>query len=84
MIDNVPLPGMPPDPPPGRKPPAGVHVSRYSPRDRTHCTDCIVEIHRLGVGLAALPRAVRWRVGIGALTLHLCEQHKDQRLESLK
>lgn len=84
MTEDIPLPGMPEEPTAQVKVPPGVHVSRYSPQKRTHCTDCIAEIHRLGVGLAALPRAVRWRVGIGSMTLHLCEQHKNERLEKMK
>lgn len=84
MIEQ-PLPGMPEDPPAGPpSPPAGVHISRYTPINRTLCSDCITEIHRLGVALAALPRPVRWRYAKGALTLHLCEQHKNTRIQEAR
>jgi hypothetical protein len=69
------------DTPAGTSPPAGVRVARYTPSTRQLCSDCTQEIHRLGVGLAALPRPVRWRYSTGALTLLLCESHKNTRLE---
>lgn len=83
-MNDQPLPGMPAVPPTTPAPPAGVHVARYSPTTRTLCSDCVQEIHRLGVGLAALPRPVRWRYSKGSLTLHLCEQHKNTRIEEAR
>lgn len=83
VIEDVPLPGMPADPPAGTSPPAGVHLTRYSPRERTLCSDCIADIHHRGAAVAPPPRGVRWRFCVGALTLHLCEIHKNQRLEKL-
>jgi hypothetical protein len=80
---DVPLPGMPTKPTPARSsPPAGVHVTRFSPRTRQLCADCIALIHAVGVLKAPVPRPVRWRVSMGALTLSLCEAHKLKRLES--
>jgi hypothetical protein len=81
-MNGEPLPGMPAKPPPGRKPPAGVRVNRYSPRTRVLCSDCVTTIHQLGLLLAPVPRPVRWRVSVGALSLLLCEAHKIERLES--
>lgn len=82
-MNEVPLPGMPAESTPaGTSPPAGVRVSRYNPHTRQLCSDCTSAIHCLGVEFAPLPRPVRWRVTKGSLSLHLCEAHKIERLES--
>lgn len=83
MDGEVPLPSMPPDPPAGPSPPAGVHIRRFSPRVRTLCDDCVMLIHRWGVANAPLPNVVRWQVTVGALTRHLCNEHRDKRLREL-
>jgi len=82
-VNDQPLPLMP-EQPPAPAVPRGVHLSRFTPAKRVHCSDCVEQIHRLGVGLAALPRAVRWRLSINSLSLYLCEQHKNERLEKMK
>lgn len=81
-MNDVPLPGMPEDPPEGTSPPSGVHVRRYRPALRALCSDCVREIHTRGVAVAPVPMSVRWQVSKGPLTLHLCENHKIIRLES--
>lgn len=80
MADDLtpPLPGMPPDPPAGASPPAGVYIRRYKPLSRNLCDDCVRAIHALGVEKAPYPMVVRWQVSVGALTRHLCQEHKDQ------
>lgn len=55
--------------------------TRYTPRTRSLCEDCITEIHRLGVAVAPLPRPVRWRRSAPSGVTHLCEHHKDIRTE---
>ncbi len=82
MIDE-PLPGMPADTQqPGGTPPEGVTRRRYTPRTRGLCGDCIADIHRLGAAVAPYPQASRWQVSRGSLTLHLCDRHTTERLES--
>lgn len=77
-----PLPEMPPDPPASTSPPVGVHVARFKPRTRQLCSDCVALIHAVGVGGAPYPSSPRWQVCIGALVLHLCEEHKTKRVEA--
>lgn len=75
------LPGMPPDPAPPTPPKPGVRVSRYRPTKRLLCAECVAQIHLLGVAHAPPPMPVRWQVTEGSLTRHLCETHKNERLE---
>lgn len=78
-IEDVPLPGMPPEPasPPV---PEKVRVTRRStPR---LCSDCVADIHARGVAVAPPPMPQRWHYSKGALSLYLCEGHKNQRLET--
>lgn len=65
---------------PKPRPTPGVRYTKYRPRTRQLCADCITAIHQLGVATAPLPRPVRWR-RTGDTTDLLCEQHKDQRQE---
>lgn len=56
--------------------------SRYTPRTRTLCDDCIRDIHARGVQVAPLPAGVRWRRSVtGEAPMHLCERHKTERHE---
>lgn len=80
MIEDIPLPGMPDDPP-ERPVPDSVRITRR--RSAHLCSDCIAEIHRYGVGVAPPPMAQRWQYTRGSLTLFLCESHKNTRLETL-
>lgn len=63
------------------KPTPGVRYTKYHPKTRQLCADCVTEIHRLGVAKAPLPRPVRWRRTTAEGSTHLCETHKDQRQE---
>lgn len=74
------LPGMPDDPPESAVPDT-VHITRR--RSASLCSDCIAEIHVKGVARAPVPMPQRWQFRKGALTLHLCETHKNRRLEQL-
>lgn len=79
------LPNMPPDPPVNRKKtPPGIRATRYKPRTRQLCADCVSAIHLLGVAYAPLPSPVRWRVSYSAVTFSLCDFHKDQRVEAFR
>jgi hypothetical protein len=69
-------------PVPPRRPfraPAGTTARRYH-SDRL-CSDCVADIHALGFAVAEPARRIRWAVSTGALTVHVCEQHKDRRLQ---
>lgn len=57
--------------------------TRFRPRTRTLCAECIREIHRLGPGVAPLPRPVRWHLHRGALTEAICEKHKTELEQEL-
>ncbi len=61
---------------------AGV-FTRYRPRTRQLCGDCITDIHARGVAVAPLPAPVRWRALIGSAEHLLCERHKTERQEKL-
>jgi hypothetical protein len=78
------LPNMPPDPPVNRrKTPPGIRATRYKPRTRQLCSQCTALIHEVGVARAPLPSPVRWRVSVGALTVLLCETHKNETFEAM-
>lgn len=77
--EDVPLPGMPPDP---VAPPVPDRMRVTRRRSAHLCSDCVMDIHYLGVGVAPPPMPQRWQVSCGSLTLFLCESHKNQRLET--
>jgi hypothetical protein len=62
--------------------PQVARYARYRPRVRSLCDDCIRAIHELGIEKAPFPRAVRWRRTAQEGTTHLCEFHKDERMET--
>ncbi len=79
--------------PPGSKPPrparveatdAKVRYTRYTPRRRQLCDDCVLLIHQVGVLVAPVPAGVRWRRTAGTESLHLCHAHKEARTEEEK
>lgn len=76
---DIPLPGMP-DEPEAPEVPDRVQVTRRS--SARLCTDCVADIHVRGVAVAPPPMPQRWQYRRGALTLHLCEVHKNRRLET--
>jgi hypothetical protein len=56
--------------------------TRYTPRRRVLCDDCVRDIHERGAAVAPLPAGVRWRRSVpGADPMHLCERHKTEHLE---
>lgn len=61
--------------------PGAARYTRYRPRVRQLCGDCIRLIHVLGVAAAPLPRGVRWRRTAADGVEYLCEIHKDERME---
>lgn len=78
MIEDVPLPGMPDDPHTPPVPPT-VRVTRRA--SNRLCADCVADIHLRGVRWAPPPMPQRWQYTRGSMTLHLCETHKNERLE---
>lgn len=72
-------------PEPGRsqKPLKTPHAryTRFKPKVRILCDDCIADIHQRGVAVAPLPQPVRWRRTDAAGITHLCQRHKDIRTE---
>lgn len=79
--DQLSLVCLPCAPKPVRKPAPGVRYTKYAPKTRQLCADCITEIHRLGVAAAPLPRPVRWRRTTDEGSTQLCEIHRIQRQE---
>jgi len=74
-----------PAPPPKRRArpvTASVRYSKIKPKHRTLCDDCCQEIHKLGQGIAPLPRHATWRRKDAAGSVVLCQAHKDERQDS--
>lgn len=76
---DVPLPGMPEPPAVSERKARPVYVTRYRPPARKSCFDCQTARQFGGPDVQMHP--VRWRYHEGALTLHLCEIHKTERME---
>jgi len=79
LAGEIPLPGMPDDPP---SPPIPDTVRVTRRRSAHLCSDCVAVIHAIGVFNAPPPMPQRWQYTSGSLTLFLCEAHKNKRLET--
>lgn len=56
--------------------------TRFQPRRRTLCDECVRDIHERGVAVAPFPQSVRWRrVATDGAVLLLCEAHRRARME---
>ncbi len=65
-----------------RKPSPAVKYTRYQPKRRTLCDDCVRDIHERGVAVAPLPQTVRWRrTGPDNAVALLCDRHRRERGE---
>jgi len=57
-----------------------VHYTKYKPRRRTLCNDCVRDIHERGIALAPYPGVVSWRrVSADGVIDLLCDRHKRGR-----
>lgn len=64
-----------------RAEPSKARYTRWRPRTRQLCADCMQDIHERGIAVAPLPNPVRWRRTFGVESMGLCERHKSERLE---
>ncbi len=84
MTDQPPLFDLPDAerPAPRMAAPSRVVYARYRPAQRELCGDCIRDIHARGIAVAPPPMSARWRRSDGGpIALHLCERHKNERIE---
>ena len=75
---DVQLPPPPRTPKPELGRPERIRYTRFKPRVRTLCHDCVRDIHERGIHIAPPPLTVSWK----RLSSHgedlICEQHKRQ------
>lgn len=57
--------------------------SRYHPKDRIPCDECIALLHEAG-GIGPYARSARWKCKTGTEILLLCSEHTDARRKEAK
>lgn len=63
---------------PGPEPWDRPRWTRYRPRDRVQCSECVLVLHENG-GQGPVILGARWRLAIGSRFWFLCDPHADLR-----